>query len=105
MSGSSAQASELVSDCPKYGRPMVRRTARRGANADSEFWGCSEFPRCRGIVQHQPPVDALVDEDTTAPVQRVQDKGEEASGPSLRTTPTRIWASKSSLSAGWALPC
>ena len=87
MSGSSAQASEPVPDCPKCGRPMVRRTARRGANAGSEFWGCSEFPRCRGIVQGQPPVDAPADVDASAAVQRAQDNAEEASGPDAGDKP------------------
>lgn len=73
MSGSSAQASEPVPDCPKCGRPMVRRTARRGANAGGEFWGCSEFPRCRGIVQCRSPVEAPADEDAPAPVQSAHD--------------------------------
>ena len=62
---------------------MVRRTARRGANAGSEFWGCSEFPRCRGIVQHQPPTVAPTDEGAAAPTQRVQDNAEEASAPDV----------------------
>ena len=57
---------------------MVRRTARRGANAGREFWGCSEFPRCRGIVQDEPPVDALAEKDASAPQQRTPDKAEEA---------------------------
>ncbi len=34
--------------CPKCGASMRRRTARSGANAGSEFWGCPSFPRCRG---------------------------------------------------------
>jgi restriction system protein len=34
--------------CPACGGEMVRRTARRGANASSAFWGCSSYPRCRG---------------------------------------------------------
>src|SRR4051812_13163236 len=34
--------------CPSCNRTMVKRTARRGINAGSEFWGCSEYPRCRG---------------------------------------------------------
>src|SRR6266513_859720 len=34
--------------CPSCNRTMVKRTARRGVNAGSEFWGCSEYPRCRG---------------------------------------------------------
>ena len=81
MSESSARASEPAPDCPKCGRPMVRRTARRGANVGSEFWGCSEFPRCRGIVQDQPPVDAPADADASAPVQRAQDSAKDASVP------------------------
>ena len=34
--------------CPKCGEPMLKRTARSGANAGSEFWGCPSYPRCRG---------------------------------------------------------
>ncbi len=36
--------------CPKCGSPMVLRTARKGSNAGSQFFGCSQFPGCRGIV-------------------------------------------------------
>lgn len=36
--------------CPKCGADMVKRTAKSGANAGGEFWGCSNYPRCRGIV-------------------------------------------------------
>jgi len=32
--------------CPSCNRPMVKRTARRGSRAGSEFWGCSNFPVC-----------------------------------------------------------
>lgn len=87
MSGSSAQASESVPDCPKCGQSMVRRTARRGANAGNEFWGCSEFPRCRGIVQYQPPVEAPADEDASAPVQRARESVEEATAPDAGDKP------------------
>ncbi len=34
--------------CPLCSKPMVRRTAKRGANAGSEFWGCTGYPACRG---------------------------------------------------------
>ncbi len=34
--------------CTACGGEMVRKTAKRGANAGSEFWGCSNHPRCRG---------------------------------------------------------
>ena len=36
--------------CPKCGAAMVRRKATRGANVDKEFFGCSTFPKCRGII-------------------------------------------------------
>ncbi|MBR9910332.1 MAG: nuclease [Gammaproteobacteria bacterium] len=38
--------------CPKCGGAMVPRTARKGKNAGSEFWGCGTFPVCRGLVNH-----------------------------------------------------
>ena len=34
--------------CPKCGEPMLRRTAKSGASAGSEFWGCLAYPHCRG---------------------------------------------------------
>jgi restriction system protein len=34
--------------CPLCGKAMVRRTARRGANAGDVFWGCSAYPTCKG---------------------------------------------------------
>lgn len=36
--------------CPKCGAQMVLRTAARGENAGNSFYGCSRFPKCRGIV-------------------------------------------------------
>jgi restriction system protein len=36
--------------CPKCGAPMIKRTAKKGANAGNSFWGCSRYPECRGIV-------------------------------------------------------
>lgn len=35
-------------ECPVCGSAMVKRTARKGANAGNEFWGCSGYPGCRG---------------------------------------------------------
>ena len=34
--------------CPTCRRPMVIRTAKRGAGAGGRFWGCSAYPSCRG---------------------------------------------------------
>ncbi|HAV14650.1 MAG TPA: hypothetical protein DCX06_14330 [Opitutae bacterium] len=36
--------------CPQCNNSMVQRTARRGANAGKSFWGCSNYPKCRGVV-------------------------------------------------------
>lgn len=36
--------------CPRCAGQMVRRRARKGANAGESFWGCAAFPRCRGIA-------------------------------------------------------
>ena len=33
--------------CPKCGKSMMRRLARRGPNAGNYFWGCSGYPDCR----------------------------------------------------------
>ena len=35
--------------CPDCGQPMVLRTARAGAHAGQQFWGCSAFPQCRAV--------------------------------------------------------
>jgi len=34
--------------CPVCAAPMKSRTARAGANAGRNFWGCSKFPDCKG---------------------------------------------------------
>ena len=36
--------------CPRCGSPMVMRTAKRGAHAGKQFYGCSNYPACCGIV-------------------------------------------------------
>lgn len=36
--------------CPQCGAPMVKRTARKGANAGRPFYGCSRFPQCRAVI-------------------------------------------------------
>jgi restriction system protein len=34
--------------CPCCGKRMILRKARQGAHAGKPFWGCSEYPKCRG---------------------------------------------------------
>lgn len=41
---------EVAILCPKCGAPMVKRTARKGARAGKSFYGCSNYPTCRGVV-------------------------------------------------------
>ncbi len=36
--------------CPKCGSPMVMREVKKGQNIGKKFWGCSRFPKCRGVV-------------------------------------------------------
>ena len=33
--------------CPRCGSELVLRTARRGQNRGSQFYGCASYPRCR----------------------------------------------------------
>lgn len=33
----------------QVGKPMVLRTARKGARAGSQFWGCPAYPGCKGV--------------------------------------------------------
>ena len=34
--------------CPRCGTEMVLRTARRGSQVGSNFWGCTSYPKCKG---------------------------------------------------------
>lgn len=43
-------AEVFAPNCPRCAQAMVRRTAKKGANAGQEFWGCSDYPRCRGTA-------------------------------------------------------
>ncbi len=37
-------------NCPKCGSAMTKRTARQGTNYGKTFWGCTDYPQCRGII-------------------------------------------------------
>lgn len=45
-----SSTSSTAPACPRCSQPMVRRTAKKGANAGKDFWGCSDYPRCRGTA-------------------------------------------------------
>ena len=39
-----------IPPCPQCGKPMVLRTAQTGKNEGKQFWGCTAYPDCRGVV-------------------------------------------------------
>ncbi|WP_295761226.1 NERD domain-containing protein [uncultured Oscillibacter sp.] len=41
--------------CPKCGSAMVLRTASKGVNKGQKFYGCSNFPKCRAIINLEKP--------------------------------------------------
>jgi predicted RNA-binding Zn-ribbon protein involved in translation (DUF1610 family) len=41
---------ETIPKCPKCGAEMVLRTAAKGPHKGEQFYGCSAFPKCRGVV-------------------------------------------------------
>ena len=45
-----ADPTDQIPACPRCGKPMVLRTAKSGKNAGQQFWGCSGYPECKGVV-------------------------------------------------------
>lgn len=43
---------ELEPLCPICSQKMILRTAKKGKNAGNTFWGCSQYPNCRGVVSN-----------------------------------------------------
>lgn len=41
---------EGVPKCPQCGKPMLKRMQKKGQQQGREFWGCSDYPACRGIL-------------------------------------------------------
>lgn len=35
--------------CPRCGKPLIMREAKRGAHIGEKFWGCTGYPHCRYI--------------------------------------------------------
>lgn len=48
ISGGPADLPAGTPACPVCHSPMVKRTAKRGANSGNAFWGCSHYPACKG---------------------------------------------------------
>ena len=49
-----ASAAAMAPACPVCASAMVLRTAKRGTNAGSEFWGCTKYPACKGTRPRAP---------------------------------------------------
>ena len=43
--------------CPICKAPMKLRTAKQGPSVGNQFYGCSRYPQCRGIIQVVPVLD------------------------------------------------
>lgn len=41
--------------CPRCGSTMILRTASKGPNKGKKFYGCSNFPKCRAIINVEEP--------------------------------------------------
>ena len=48
-----AAATDKQPLCPRCGCTMVKRKAAKGPNAGKEFYGCANYPKCRGIINLQ----------------------------------------------------
>ena len=40
---------QVVNKCPRCGSNLILRTASKGSNIGNQFWGCSNYPKCRYI--------------------------------------------------------
>jgi four helix bundle suffix protein len=43
-------SSDSIPPCPVCGNAMVLRTAQKGKSAGRQFWGCSTYPECTGLL-------------------------------------------------------
>ena len=44
------QANLTAPLCPKCQSPMSKRMAKKGQRQGQAFWGCTQFPKCRGVI-------------------------------------------------------
>ena len=52
--------------CPRCGNAMVLRTASREENRGHQFWGCSGYPTCRGVLTLAKTRHGAATQDTRA---------------------------------------
>ena len=46
-----ADQADRIPHCPRCGKLMVLRTAKSGSKTGQQFWGCSAYPECKGVVE------------------------------------------------------
>ena len=66
----------MAKTCPDCNSEMVLRTARKGRNAGGQFWGCSNYPKCKGTLDAT-EVSANPQTTATASTVRAVDINEE----------------------------
>lgn len=44
------EPSAQIPPCPQCGKSTVLRTAQSGKNAGKQFWGCSAYSDCKGVI-------------------------------------------------------
>lgn len=51
------QVSEVAADyqlstpaCPVCSKAMVQRVVNKGTDTGKAFWGCAQYPKCRGVI-------------------------------------------------------
>jgi restriction system protein len=42
------KSTSSIPACPVCSNPMVMRSAKKGGKTGNTFWGCSNYPRCKG---------------------------------------------------------
>ena len=67
--------------CPDCGKPMRRRTAGKGPRAGLDFWGCSAYPECKGIL----PIAEITDPPNES------DRSDPSDSSSQTTPRTSAW--------------
>lgn len=55
-----ATPSGAIHPCPACGKHLIKRTASKGANKGKCFWGCSGYPGCSKVVNHDADRDSPI---------------------------------------------
>lgn len=93
--------------CPVSGHPMELRTAKRGRNAGGLFWGCTDYPRCRGTLDYEGPNGGTTTVAATAPIEVAQPAGPASDCPECGESEMVLKVARSGRNAGrpfWSCP-